>query len=109
MKSTILSSSLALLLLILPSCVAAIGNSATGVPSLPRSTEPLLAEKVQAAERVVTLREQKLDVLRSLRESGRAGDAEMVDAEIELQESKIRLLQLRAELQAMKQRDSDDD
>ncbi len=109
MKTTILSSSLALLLLILPSCVAAIGNSATGVPSLPRSTEPLLAEKVQAAERVVVLREQKLDQVRGLANAAAAPSIDVVDAEIELQEAKIRLLQLRAELQAMKQRDDDDD
>ena len=57
MRTPILSIPLAAALLLLPACVFAVGNSATGTPALPDSTAPLLEEKVQAAERVVALRE----------------------------------------------------
>ena len=109
MNTRLLSVPLAASLLLLPACVAAIGNSASGVPSLPRSTEPLLAEKVQAAERIVTLREQKLDQLRAQAEGGRVSEDQVLDAQIALQEAKIRQLQLRAELAALRARQGDDD
>lgn len=99
---------LLLLLLALPSCFAMIGNSGTFY-SLPDTASPLLREKVVAAERILQLRQQKLDELRAQFQAGRMDEQSLTDAEIAVEEARIQLLQFRAELQALESRDRDED
>ncbi|MBK8979095.1 MAG: hypothetical protein IPM29_24640 [Planctomycetes bacterium] len=98
---------LSLALLALPSCVLAVGNSASGVGGFPTTTLPLLQQKIEAAERIVALREQAVAHARELREAGRTPDD--MAAEIHLEEARIQLLQFRAELLAVQDRGRDED
>ena len=95
------------LLLSLPSCIAAIGNKGVGWDEVPTSALPLVREKVDALKRIVDLRQQNLDNQRTLHESGRGDAASVAEVEIALQEAKIRLLDARAELQALEGRTSE--
>ena len=87
-------------LAVLPSCVAAIGNSGGnwGIP--PAVATPYLQEKVAAAERIVGIRERALGTLRAKFEGGQAGTLELADAEVAVEEARIQLAQYRAELAA---------
>lgn len=92
---------LSLLLLTLPSCVAAIGNRGSTWNTLPASARPLMQEKVEAARRVVELCQRKCDALKAQHESGQVDMHTLTDAEIAVEEARIRLLDCRATLQAM--------
>lgn len=90
-----------LLLPTLPGCVAAIGNSGGGWRDMPATAKPLLQEKVEAARRIVELQQRKLDELRNRHAAGAVAADAVVDAEIAVEEARLRLLDCRAELQAM--------
>jgi hypothetical protein len=89
------------LLAVLPSCVAAIGNSGTW-GSMPKAATPFLQEKVSSAERIVSIRERALGSIRSLFESGRADADALAAAEVAVEEARIQLAQFRAELESAK-------
>jgi len=95
------------LLLSLPSCIAAIGNKGVGWDDLPASALPLVREKVDALKRIVDLRQQHLDNQRTLFEAARGDGTSVAEAEIALQEAKIRLLDARAGLQVLEERTRD--
>lgn len=103
--------SLAALLILstLPSCVASIGNE-HGMPE-PRSraSEALLQEQIEAAKRIIELREQSLELTRSLASAGHGASTDAIEAEIELLEARIRLFDLRLELRAAQARPDADD
>ena len=96
------------LLAVLPGCVAAIGNTGYGLGSYPKSTAPLLEERVEAARRIVELRQQHLDLLRKQQEAGRGEATAVIDAEIAVEEARLRLLQCRADLSAIRDRKDDE-
>ena len=101
-----------LLLFSLPGCVAAIGNTGYGeFGSWPKSTIPLLQERVDAARRIVELREQQLATLQSSMAAGRSEGSSVLEAQIEVEHAKLLLLQCRAELSAAeaRQREEDDE
>ena len=87
-------------------CVAAIGNRGLAGNALPIEAEPLLREQIAAAERIVELREQRAQQAAVASEVGRS-TLEASLAEIELEEARIRLLWLRAELIALREREDD--
>jgi hypothetical protein len=89
-----------LLLLSLTSCIAAIGNSGGEARARTPAARAIAREKVAAAEKVVALRQQQIDNLRMLNNSGRADAAALTEAEIQLEEARLRLLDLRAEVAA---------
>jgi hypothetical protein len=91
---------LALLFLTLPGCVAAIGNTGYGLHAYPSAAAPLLQERVSVANRIVELRQRKLDTLRALAQGGRIGDDAAIAAEVELEEAKLRLVECRIDLSA---------
>jgi hypothetical protein len=91
---------LALLFLTLPGCVAAIGNTGYGLHAYPSAAAPLLQERVSVANRIVELRQRKLDTLRALAQTGRVGDDASIAAEVELEEAKLRLVECRIDLSA---------
>ena len=87
----------------LPACVAAIGNRSGSNWNLPPNAAPLLAEKVEAARRVVELCERRLGEVRSLHDAGRSDAMALIDAEIAVEEARIMLLQFRAEMEASRE------
>lgn len=89
-----------LLLLPLTSCIAAIGNSGGETRARTPAARAIAREKVAAAEKVVALRQQQVDNLRLLNNSGRADAAAVTEAEIQLEEARLRLLDFRAEVAA---------
>jgi hypothetical protein len=89
------------LFLVVPGCVAAIGNTGFGPHQYPPATAPLLQERVTAATRVVELRQRRLDALRQQSAAGTADTATLIEAEIQVEEARIRLLECRAELSAV--------
>lgn len=91
----------------LPACVAAIGNRSHSNWNLPQSAAPLLQEKADAARRVLELCERRLSEVRSLHEAGRSDTMALIDAEIAVEEARIRLLQFRAELEAAREASDD--
>lgn len=93
-------------LLALPACVAAIGNKGYRYGTMPAASRALLEERVESARRVVELRQRRLDELRLQSEAGRVGADELAEAEIQVEEARIRLLQFRAELLAVETEDS---
>jgi hypothetical protein len=95
------------LFLFLPGCVAAIGNTGYGPHHYPPSTAPILQEQVTAANRVVELRQRRLDTLRQLNAAGTADAAALLEAEIQVEEARIRLLECRAELSAVESKKKD--
>ena len=101
------TAGLVVLLLMLPSCIAAIGNKATGWGETPTSALPVLREKVDVLSRIVALRQQQFDEVKSLVSAGRAGSVEALEAEIKLSEAKLRLLEARTEVQAVEARARD--
>ena len=102
-------TALAIPFLFLTSCVAAIGNKGYTSFDLPKSTAPFLEEKVDVARRVVQLRKRKYERMRMQIDSGRGSPVDALEAEIEVEEARIRLLQFRAELEAVLSRKDDDD
>lgn len=98
---------LALLFLVLPGCVAAIGNTGYGLHSYPPASAPLLQERVATANRIVELRQRRLDDLRSLSAAGRADSAAVGEAEIQLEEAKMRLIECRIDLSAAEAKKKD--
>ena len=101
------TAGLVVLLLMLPSCIAAIGNKATGWSELPTSALPIVREKVDALRRIVALRQQQFEEARARHGAGQASSTEVAAAEIELSEANIRLLDARVELQALEARARD--
>lgn len=102
----VLACAFLLTALTLPGCVAAIGN--TGYAgSWPRS-RALLEQRTASAQRIVDLRQQRLDELRTLQAAGRGDASITITAEIELEESRMVLLDCKAQLEAAK-KDGDDD
>jgi hypothetical protein len=89
-----------LFLLPLTGCIAAIGNRGTQVRELNPAERAICREKIDAAERIVALRQQQVDDLRALHESGRTDQGKLQEAAIQLEEARLRLLDLRAELAA---------
>lgn len=89
-----------LFLLPLTSCIAAIGNRGSTTPDLNPATRAICLEKIAAAERIVALRQQQVDNLRSLTQAGRGDQNQLQEAEIQLEEARLRLLDYRAELAA---------
>jgi len=101
------TAAVVVLLLSLPSCIAAIGNKGNGWGEVPTSALPMLREKVDVLSRVVALRQQQFDDVKSLVAASRAGSVEAAEAEIKLAEAKLRLLEARAEVQAVESRSRD--
>jgi hypothetical protein len=98
---------LALLVLTLPGCVAAIGNTGYGMHSYPYAAAPLLQERVAAATRIVDLRQRQLDTLRAQAQGGNA-TADAVNAvEVQLEEAKLRLIECRIDLSAAEAKHKD--
>lgn len=93
------TSAVVCLLLVLPSCIAAIGNTSTSASRVPGGV-PVLRARVDLARRVVELRQLRLDDVRTLAAAGRADATSVVEAEIALEEARIRLLEAEAELAA---------
>ena len=98
---------LGVLLLVLPSCIAAIGNEATGWNEMPTTALPMMREKVDVLNRIVAMRQRRLDDARSLIQAGRGGQAEVDAADIELAEAQLRLIEARAQVQALEARSRD--
>lgn len=97
---------LAAFLLVLPGCVAAIGNTGFGPHSYSKEAAPLLRERVAAATRIVELRQQELAAAREQLKAGRSAEA-AVAAEILLEEAKLQLIACRIDLAAAEARDDD--
>lgn len=96
-----------LLLLVLPSCVAAIGNTGlSGFTSSPAAV-PLLQQKVEGARRIVALRQRRFDELETRRAAGQVELGTVLDAEIALEQAKLDLLDLQIALQGAQQKDKD--
>jgi len=96
-----------LLLLCLPSCVAAIGNRGVSSFTPTRASVPLLQEKIEGARRIVALRQRRVDELESRRAAGQVEVSAVIDAEIALEQAKLDLLDLRIALQGVES-DKDD-
>ena len=97
---------LAAFLLILPSCVAAIGNTGFGSHAYSKDAAPMLRERVAAATRIVELRQQQLAAAREQLQAGRNAEA-VVASEILLEEAKLQLIACRLDLAAAEARDDD--
>lgn len=102
-----LKSSLLLLCICLPGCVAAIGNTGYQDSRYEAIHKPLLVERVAAAQRIVELRTANLEHVRALQQEGKAAANEAWQAEIALEESKLVLLDCRAALQSAENRKKD--
>ncbi|MCU0866928.1 MAG: hypothetical protein MUC36_24345 [Planctomycetes bacterium] len=89
-----------LFLLPLSGCIAAIGNRGTQARELNPATRTIVREKIAAAERIVALRQQQVDQLRELNRAGQGSASSLTEAEIQFEEARLRLLELRAELAA---------
>ena len=98
---------LGLLLLALPGCIAAIGNTGYGLHSYPVAAAPLLQERVSAANRIVELRQRQLDTMRDQAQSGKVGADAVIAAEIELEEAKLHLVECRIDLNAAEAKKKD--
>lgn len=96
-----------LLLLTLPSCVAAIGNTGlSGFSSSPAAV-PMLQQKVEGARKIVALRQRRFDELETRRAAGQVELGTVLDAEIALEQAKMDLLDLQIALQGAQQKDKD--
>lgn len=87
-------------LLPLTSCIAAIGNTGADVRAATPALRAIGREKLEVAERIVTLRERQRDDLRLQHDAGRVDARAVLEAEIQLEEARLRLLELRAEVAA---------
>ena len=96
-----------LLLLSLPSCVAAIGNRGVSPFPASKASVPLLQEKIEGARRIVALRQRRVDELEARRTAGQVEVSAVIDAEIALEQAKLDLLDLRIALQGVES-DKDD-
>jgi hypothetical protein len=92
--------SLTALCFVLPGCVAAIGNTGYQDAKYDKQDRPLLEERVAAAQRIVDLRSANLENLRTLHQAGRGDASALMQAEIELEQAKLVLLDCKAALQA---------
>ena len=97
------------LLCLLPSCVAAIGNTGYGAGSYPKAALPLLQQRVDAAQRILDLRQQHADGLLAMQGSGVVDTGAVTEAQIAVEEARLVLLQCRAELSALQEREHGDD
>jgi hypothetical protein len=95
------------LLLVLPACVAAIGNTGFGPHSWSCAPASMLQERVAAASRIVELRQRQLDDVRELQRAGRSGPDAAFAAEILLEEAKLRMIECRLDLAAAEAREPD--
>src|SRR5262245_51673486 len=95
---------LALLVLTLPGCVAAIGNTGYGMHSYPHAAAPLLQERVAAAHRIVELRQAQLDNLRAQMKAGRATDDVVGVVEVQVEEATLQWIECRIDLEAAQAR-----
>lgn len=91
-------------LLTLTSCIAAIGNRGGQAREMSPAARAIVREKIAAAERIVALRQQHLDRLRAEAQAGAAAAKDVMEAELQLEEARLRLLDLRAELAAASDR-----
>jgi len=98
---------LALSLLTLPGCVAAIGNTGYGLHAYPTAAAPLLQERVAAANRIVDLLQRQLDVMRDQAQNGKVGAEAVIAAEVQLEEAKLRLIECRIDLSAAEAKKKD--
>lgn len=105
----LLASVLLTSLLTLPSCVAAIGNSGYGGVYNTKMARSLLEQRVTSAQRIVELRQQNLDDLRTRSAAGQIENRTVIEAEIALEEARMALLDCRAQLDAAGKKDKDDD
>lgn len=94
--------------LVLSGCVAAIGNRGYGYHTYPPSTASILRERVGSAQKIVDLRQRRLDELRVLSQGGASPTSAVTEAEIQLEEARLRLLECRAELRATEPKKDDD-
>jgi hypothetical protein len=94
-------------LLVLPSCVAAIGNTGMSPFSNSPAAVPLLQQKVEGARKIVALRQRRFDELETRRAAGQVELGAVLDAEIALEEAKLALLDLQMTLQSAQKRDDD--
>jgi|688.fasta_scaffold471352_1 hypothetical protein len=81
-------------------CIAAIGNRGAQARAMTPATRAIVREKIAAAERIVALRQQNLDRLRADSQTGVVAAKDVMEAELQLEEARLRLLDLRAELAA---------
>ncbi|MCC7397586.1 MAG: hypothetical protein IT455_11035 [Planctomycetes bacterium] len=88
-----------LLLTFLPGCVAAIGNTGYRTTT-PAEALPLLQQRVDTAQRIVDLRQRSVDELLALQQAGQVTPRDLNLAQIALEESRLVLLQCKAELVA---------
>lgn len=96
------------LLAFLPGCVAAIGNTGYGAGSYPKSAMPLLQQRVESAQRIVELRQRHADDLMSRQGAGTVDATTVANAQIAVEEARLVLLQCRAELSALQDREHDE-
>jgi hypothetical protein len=89
-----------LCLLPVTGCIAAIGNRGAQAREMTPAARAIVREKIAAAERIVALRQQNLDRLRAEAQTGVVGPKDVMEAELQLEEARLRLLDLRAELAA---------
>lgn len=96
------TKSLTTLLFLLPltGCIAAIGNTGTEARAATPALRAISREKLEVAARIVTLCERQRDELRVLHDAGRGDARAVVEAEIRLEEARLRVLDLRAEAAA---------
>ncbi|MGA0868851.1 MAG: TolC family protein [Planctomycetota bacterium] len=101
-----LRAGLLVLVAFLPSCVAAIGNTGGGI-SMRAESLPFLEERISSAERIVQIRERALGQLQSEFEAGRGSVGDLAEAEIAVEEARIRLSMFRAEAAGVRGRKKD--
>ncbi|MFN6147020.1 MAG: hypothetical protein ACK5AL_11730 [Planctomycetota bacterium] len=89
-----------LCLLPVTGCIAAIGNRGAQARAMTPAARAIVREKIAAADRIVALRQQNLDRLRADSQTGVVAAKDVMEAELQLEEARLRLLDLRAELAA---------
>lgn len=107
MKNLSLRVALLALVVSLPSCVAAIGNRGGGGGGMTAESLPFLEERIHSAERILQIRERALDQLQNEFEAGRASTAQMAEAQVAVEEARIRLSLFRAEAAGLRGRGKD--
>ncbi|MFN6195824.1 MAG: hypothetical protein ACK5BN_18590 [Planctomycetota bacterium] len=89
-----------LCLLPVTGCIAAIGNRGAQARAMTPAARAIVREKIAGADRIVALRQQNLDRLRADSQTGVVAAKDVMEAELQLEEARLRLLDLRAELAA---------
>ena len=95
------------LLLVLPSCVAALGNTTYGA-GITQSSLPDLRDRQAAADRVVAICERKLALLRAQSEAGRTSELDIADAEIAVEKARIQAIEFRTQLRSVESAKDED-